>query len=169
LPQLIKALKYLPWNIKLLLVGKNFVKQDIPEWHAIENQIALSDVARRVQFLTTVHVDDFTALSAIYSGALCYVQPSLYEGFGLPVLEAMSCQTPVICTKISSLEEVAGQSAVFAENSAESLAQAVSYVLSLSSTARKILTDRAYEWSKKFSWEKTAKKTLTVYKYVLEM
>lgn len=168
LPQLIKALKYLPWNVKLVCVGKNFLSQDIPEWHAIENQVALSDVAHRVQFLTNVHVDDFVSLSVIYAGALCYVQPSLYEGFGLPVLEAMVCQTPVVSTQISALKEVAGKYAVLAETTAESLARSIQQVLNLSQTARKTLTTQAYEWSQKFSWEKTAKKTLAVYKYTLE-
>jgi len=168
LAQLIKALKYLPWNIKLICVGKNFFPQDIPEWHAIENQVALSDVARRVQFVTNVHVDDFQALSAIYAGAVCYVQPSLYEGFGLPVLEAMACQTPVVSTQISSLKEVTGKYAFLAESTAESLAQAIQKVLKLTKLERKSWVDQAYDWSQKFSWEKTAKKTLAVYRWVLE-
>lgn len=162
-PQLIKALKYLPKDVKLVCLGKNFVEQDIPEWKAIEAQLALSDVTDRVKFLTEVLSDDYDSLSAIYSGAEVYVQPSLYEGFGLPVLEAMRCKTPVVSTNNSSLAEIGGQVVEFAGEEAKELAKGISKVLDLSVTKRKAMVTKASTWEQQYSWQKTAKKTIKVY------
>ena len=102
IPQLIKMMKFIEdKNIHLICVGRNFTPQEIPEWKWIETQLALSDVTDRVTFLTTIPTDPIEELAAVYSGAIAYVQPSLYEGFGLPVLEAMQCMTPAICAQNS--------------------------------------------------------------------
>ncbi len=166
IPQLIKMVKYLDSDMKLVCVGKNFVAQDIPEWSWIETQLALSDVADRVIFLNTVLTDSLEDLAAIYSGAVCYIQPSLYEGFGLPVLEAMQCRTPVIASDVSSLPEVGGEHALYLEPTAEKLAEKVMEVNSWSKTKRLAWTRGAYKWSQNFSWEKTAKKTAEIYKQI---
>lgn len=166
IPQLIKMLKYLDKNIHLVCVGKNFVQQEIPEWQWIETQIALSDVGSRVHFVTNVLTDSAEELSAIYSGALCYVQPSLYEGFGLPVLEAMQCRTPVVATEVASLPEVGGEYALYAKPAAEELAKQVNELLSWSKTRRADWTRAAYKWSQNFSWQKTAEMTAAVYKQI---
>lgn len=168
LPQLIKAMKYLPENIYLVLLGKNFYPQSIPEWQAIETQVALSNVADRVIFLTNILVDDIQGLAAIYSLAECYVQPSLSEGFGLPILEAMTCNTPVVCTEQGSLPEVAGKHAVFAQPNAESLAAAIDDVLSWSKSKKQTAVESAARWAGKFTWEKTAKLTYKVYQQVVK-
>lgn len=168
LPQLIKSLKFLPTELHLVLLGKNFRKQDIPEWHWIETQIALSDVAGRVKFIPSLGEDTDTELSAIYSAADVYVQPSLAEGFGLPVLEAMQAKTPVVCTNTTSLPEVAGAHAQYCETQAESIAAAVKDVISFPQSKRKKIIDEAFEWSQQFSWKKAAKDTLEVYKKVMQ-
>ncbi len=167
IPQLIKTLKFLPEEIHLICLGKNFTPQPIREWQWIETQMALSDVAKRVIFLPEVPTDDFQTLSAIYHNAIAYVHPSLYEGFGLPLLEAMQCKTPVICTETSSLPEVAGKYAVFSETDARSIATQVSTVLSWSESKRKKWINSAYKWSQSFSWEKTINKTISVYKSII--
>jgi len=168
LPQLIKALKHLPRRIHLVLLGRSFKEQDIPEWKWITAQIALSDVADRVQFLPQITGDAEDELSAIYSGALAYVQPSLYEGFGLPVLEAMQAKTPVICADNSSLQEVGKGHSVFVEPVAEEIAQAVEMVEGWETEKRKRIIRHAYAWSQTFSWEKTAQETVKVYQKVLQ-
>lgn len=168
LPQLIKMLKYLPWNIKLVCVGANFRPQPIPEWKAIETQLALSDVARRVIFLPEIKAGDFDSLATIYAEARCYLQPSLYEGFGLPVLEAMRCQTPVVATQVASLPEVGGEHALYVQPSAESLAQGVKEVLAWSGRRRAEWLRQAYLWSEQFSLAQFARRTLQVYQSVLE-
>lgn len=167
LPQLIKALKWLPNEIKLVCVGKNFSPQPISEWQAIEAQVALSNVTNRVIFLNSVLSDDYDTLSALYSGAAAYVQPSLYEGFGLPVLEAMRCQTPVIATSNSSLLEVGDKAVQFTGNTAEELAEGIQKVLGLTQVARKRWVEKAFSWQEQFSWDKAAKETIEVYKKVL--
>ena len=86
-----------------MLFGKNFTPQDIPEWQWIETQIALSDVQDRVHFINALEGSVEHELSAIYSGAAVYVQPSLAEGFGLPVLEALQCKVPVDSSNTTSL------------------------------------------------------------------
>jgi glycosyltransferase involved in cell wall biosynthesis len=168
IPQLIKAVKYLPEKINLVLLGKNFKEQDIPEWQWIKTQIAMSEVADRVTFLPEILGNANQELSAIYTGARAYVQPSLYEGFGLPVLEAMQCKTPVVCAKNSSLLEVGGDHAFYAKPEAESMAEAVEAVLELDTAQRHDWVNQAYEWSQTFSWQKTAKNTLKVYQQILE-
>jgi len=163
LPQLIKALKYIPEDIRLVCVGKNFRPHDVPEWQWIETQIALSDVAGRIQFLAELPAESNRELSALYSGATAYVQPSLYEGFGLPVLEAMQCRTPVVTTNVSSLPEVAGDHAVLVQPTSESLSEGINQVIEWSASKRERVIKDAYHWSQAFSWSKTAAATIDVY------
>lgn len=167
IPQLIKALKLLPSTTQLVLVGKNFYSHDIPEWRWIEAQIALSDVAKQVVMLTDVATDDTTTLSALYSGSLCYVQPSLYEGFGLPILEAMQCNTVTVACNRSSLPEVSGGTAQLCEPTAESIAETISAVFSWSPTKREQVLREQRKWLKHFDWQNTAQQTAAVYQQVV--
>lgn len=169
LPQLIKTLKFLDKEINLVCVGKNFYPHEIPEWQWLETQIALSDVSKRVKFITNLAGDNSKDLAAIYSGALAYIQPSLYEGFGLPVLEAMTCLTPVICANNSSLLEVALNKAVMVEEAkAEDFAQAVESILAWSPTQRKKFTTQALKHAQKFTWAKTARVTAKIYQNIAQ-
>ncbi len=169
IPQLIKALKFLPKEIKLVCVGKNFIPQDIPEWKAIEAQIALSDVTNRIKFITDLGSESNLELSALYSGALAYIQPSLYEGFGLPVLEAMRCGTPVVCANNSSLSEVALNKALLVEEAkAENFALAVEKILAWSKLDRDKFIRQAMFHARKFTWQKTTQNTIDVYQEVLK-
>lgn len=168
IPQLIKMVKYLPPDVHLVCVGKNFVEDDIPEWQWIETQLALSDVGNKVHFLTNILTDSTKELAALYSGAVCYVQPSLWEGFGLPVLEAMQCRTPVVSSNQSSLPEVGGEHALYAEPTAESLSEKVLEILGWSKTKRVQETRAAYSWSQTFSWQKTAVETLQMYQTLIK-
>mgnify|MGYP001567056339 FL=1 len=100
-------------------------------------------------------------LSIFYSGAKTLVYPSLYEGFGLPILEAFSCQCPVITSDISSLVEVAGDAAVLVDPyDVNSIADGIEKAL----RGPKGLIEKGLEQVKKFSWTKTAEETLKVYR-----
>jgi len=106
-------------------------------------------------------------LPASYSAADLFAFPSLYEGFGLPVLEAMACGTPVICSNTSSLPEVAGDAALLVDpNSVEALTRAIIDVLE-NKELRDELRAKGPRQAAKFSWEATARETLAVYESVL--
>jgi len=114
-----------------------------------------------VRFLGGV---DEAELPALYSGATLFVFPSLYEGFGLPVLEAMACGVPVACADGSSLTEVAGDAAVrFDPCSADAIAAAVQELLSDAQQRRRFV-ERGVQRAAQFSWEATARLTLDTYR-----
>jgi len=101
-------------------------------------------------------------LPGLLSGALAFVFPSLYEGFGLPVLEAMACGTPVICSNVSSLPEVGGDAARQIDPlDTEALAEAMHQV-STDAGLRMLLVKRGYEQVQRFSWQRSASQVLQV-------
>jgi glycosyltransferase involved in cell wall biosynthesis len=110
-----------------------------------------------------MNVDDNT-LAAMYSNAKAFVFPSLYEGFGIPVLEAFACGCPVILSNRSSLPEVGGDAALYFEpESIDDLEVKLSTIL-LNEEIGKDLVQKGFEREKLFSWEKTAEETLNVYR-----
>ncbi len=97
---------------------------------------------------------------ALYSGAEGLLYPSLYEGFGLPILEAFACGCPVLTSNRSSMEEVAGGAATLVDpDDVLSIAEGIKYLLE----HKKTLQKKGFVEVKKYSWEETAKKTLEVY------
>lgn len=99
-------------------------------------------------------------LPALLSGALAYVLPSWYEGFGLPVLEAMACDTPVICSNVSSLPEVAGDAALLIDpRDASALAHAMARIYR-DPALREALVKRGRVRVGAFSWRSCAEKVL---------
>lgn len=138
---------------KLVLVGgKGWLAEEIyqlPEKLEIEKQ---------VKFLGRVDDQD---LPALYSGTVALVFPSLYEGFGLPILESQACGTPVITSNISSMPEVAGKGALYVDP--YSIDDIVKGILRLrSGQVREKLIKKGFENIKRFSWEKCARETLKV-------
>ncbi len=102
-------------------------------------------------------------LPAVYGGALCFVFPSLYEGFGLPILVAMGCGTPVITSNVAAIPEVAGDAALLIDpQDVEGIAAAMS-VLVHNDTLRERLRQKGFVQAQQFSWETTAQKTLDLY------
>lgn len=110
-----------------------------------------------------VHFNEDRVLSNLYSNAICFVFPSLYEGFGIPVLESFACRCPIITTTGGSLPEVAGDAAVyFSPDDPESLHKAVSSVIN-DCELRDEMRNRGEERLKLFSWDITFSKTLKIY------
>jgi glycosyltransferase involved in cell wall biosynthesis len=108
-------------------------------------------------------------LPAVYSGAQALVLPSLCEGFGLPVLEAMACRTPVICSNTSSLPEVAGDAALLIDpTDVDQIAGAITRVLTDSALSEQMRV-RGEAQAARFSWERTAEETLAVYHQLVDL
>ena len=120
-------------------------------------------VEKGVIFLEFVPDSD---LALLYRNALCFVLPSLYEGFGLPILEAMRYGCPVVTSNVSSLPEAAGDAAVYIDpNNTEDIAQKLKLVIS-DLKLREELIEKGKKQVQKFSWEKAAKETLEILKGV---
>jgi glycosyltransferase involved in cell wall biosynthesis len=106
-------------------------------------------------------------LKALYEGAIGFVYPSFYEGFGLPPLEAMACGCPVIVSNVASLPEVCGDAALYVDPyNPEDIAEKIKLLLS-NNKLREELRRKGLERAKMFSWEKCAKETLKVIEEVL--
>jgi glycosyltransferase involved in cell wall biosynthesis len=105
-------------------------------------------------------------LASLYKHAFCFVYPSLYEGFGIPPLEAMSMGCPVIASNTSSIPEVVGDAAIlFDPNSEKELVQSIQSLYN--EHTRNDLIKSGYEQEKKFSWEKMTNETLSIYKSIV--
>jgi glycosyltransferase involved in cell wall biosynthesis len=143
-----------------LLVGKR-------AWLYEETLRALEEqgIARDVLF--TGYVPE-TDLPALYTGALCFVYPSYFEGFGLPPLEAMQCGTPVITGDRTSLPEVVGDAGLMVDPFDEdALASAIARMIddvALRADFRRKGLDRA----RMFNWQRTARLTLEIYEQAVK-
>ncbi|PIU03177.1 hypothetical protein COT44_04765 [Candidatus Shapirobacteria bacterium CG08_land_8_20_14_0_20_39_18] len=99
-------------------------------------------------------------LALLYSGAECFVYPPLYEGFGLPVLEAMASGCPVVTSNVSSLAEIAGKAAILVNpENVEEIVQGIEKAIK----NKEEMTKKGLIRAKEFSWEKTARETLKIY------
>jgi glycosyltransferase involved in cell wall biosynthesis len=125
-----------------------------------EKDAALAEELRRRGARVEGYVET-ERLAELYRGAACLVQASRFEGFGLPVLEAMASGTPVVAVRERALEEVAGNAAVFVD--AERLAEGIRQALG----ERERLAAAGLERSRAFSWRTAAERTLAVYREIL--
>ncbi|MEZ4637578.1 MAG: glycosyltransferase family 1 protein [Caldilineaceae bacterium] len=117
----------------------------------------------RVRFLGRVGDVD---LPALYTACTLFVFPSVYEGFGLPVLEAMACGAPVACGDASSLPEAAGEAALlFDPRDGEAITDALRRTLE-DEPLRRTLADRSLRQARRFSWQRTAAETLSCYREI---
>ncbi|MFA6427056.1 MAG: glycosyltransferase family 1 protein [Candidatus Magasanikbacteria bacterium] len=141
-------------NLKLLLVGK-------PGYGYGEVRHTLSNSVFKHDIVTPGWVDE-QDLPYLLNAAEVFVFPSLYEGFGLPVLESMACGTPVVASKGNSLEEVGGDACVYVDPmSVEDIARGVSEAMQ-NAECRMQNVNRGLERVKDFSWEKCARETLEI-------
>lgn len=154
--QLIKKAEYR--NLRLVCVGGKGWKNT-----KIYEKVKKKNLEDAVHFLGYLEEDE---LPYIYNGAKLFLYPSLYEGFGLPVLEAMASKVPVITSNVSSLPEVAGDAAIMINPYSEK--ELFDSMLALLENDEKggELISKGIKNAKRFNWEKTAKNTLQVYKEV---
>ena len=151
----------IPAGVKLVLVGTKGWKFD-----KIMSELAQhSDL--RSRFIITGFVPD-GQLAPLYSGALGFVYPSLYEGFGLPPLEAMQCGLPVITSAIPSLNEVVGDASISVPpTDADALCQAIITVVN-SASVRAELAMKSVQRAKLFSWDKFITEHVALYNRILK-
>jgi glycosyltransferase involved in cell wall biosynthesis len=163
IPSLIKAfykLKKKTLQYKLVITGKKGWK-----YKEIFETIDKLNLQNDVVFTGYVSDDD---LPALYNAADLFVYPSIYEGFGLPPLEAMACGTPVITSNTSSLPEVVGDAGIMIDPpDVDGLADAMHEVLT-NEGLRANMIKKGLGRAKMFSWEKCARETLEVYEEVYD-
>jgi glycosyltransferase involved in cell wall biosynthesis len=143
---------------RLVLVGKR-------AWLYEETLRAVAACGIAAQTIFTGYVPE-SDLPALYTGALCFVYPSYFEGFGLPPLEAMSCGTPVITGDRTSLPEVVGDAGLLVNPfDTQALAQALARLID-DESLRATLGNRGLRRAAQFNWRDNARQTLAVYEQV---
>ncbi len=166
LPVLLEAFTLIPKpELELVLISRTW-KEKIPEVIALKNKIEDLKLTSRIKIIDTVISPK--ELIHIYNLASVYIQPSLYEGFGLPVLEAMACGTPVVATKVASLPEICGQAAIQVKPEVGDMAAGIKQVLAFNQKQRQSTAKAGISQAAKFTWEKTAQETIRVYNKVLD-
>lgn len=145
---------------KLVLVGKLDYRG-----HAIEQQIIDSGMQNHIT--TTGYVSD-DELIALYNRADFFVYPSYYEGFGLPVIEAMACGTAVITSRVSSIPEVGGEAAMYIDPHSDNDLEQQILKIANDANLRNNLIEQGLTQAKKFNWETTAKQTINILEKVCQ-
>jgi len=128
-------------------------------WKEILETVKKLRLTKKVIFTNYIKEED---LSYIYSGAEVFVFPSFYEGFGLPILEAMKCGIPAVSSNTSSLPEVGGEAVLYFDpHSVDDIKDNLERVLK-DENLRRDLVEKGFEQVKKFSWEKAAREVLGI-------
>ncbi|MFA6282469.1 MAG: glycosyltransferase family 1 protein, partial [Candidatus Omnitrophota bacterium] len=142
--------------LKIIIVGPKAWK-----YSGIQKVIAQeSDLKKAVMFTGFV---EKIALRALYRNSLAFVYIPFYEGFGLPVIEAMACGSPVITSNVTSLPEVAGEAAILVDpQNLNEITTAMDRIVS-SAALRDELRQKGFRRAKDFSWQKAAKETFAIY------
>ncbi|MDP1845235.1 MAG: glycosyltransferase family 1 protein [Candidatus Moranbacteria bacterium] len=160
IPVIIEAMKSLDTN--LVLAGnreaRNFDKK-------IDNAIEKNNLGNKVIFPGWIDEEDKPVLLQL---ADCFVFPSLYEGFGIPIIEAMAAGTPIVCSDIPVFREIAESSALFCDpKNSRQFAENILKILNDQPLKEK-LVQSGIETAKKFAWQKTAEKTLGIYRQTVK-
>ena len=166
LPRLIEAfalVQQLTGDLKLVLVGQAGPKQDMDNSRRIEKTIQHHGLENAV-ILTGYIPDD--ELGVFYQSGNCYVFPSLYEGFGLPILEAFANDLPVVAANTASIPEIAADAALlFDPTDTEDMARQIMRVIK-EKAVRENLVEAGRRRLKDFSWERTAQEIVTIMEMV---
>jgi len=152
---LVKAMKYIGEEISLVAVGRR-----TPYTNLVEEFIKENNLTRRVRLMHNVPFQDFPAL---YAAASVFVYPSVFEGFGIPVLEALAVGTPVATSNISSMPEVGGEAALYFDpNNVEDMANKINLLLHDNETIATLHVNRIKQLEK-FSIKNIAEHVNKIY------
>lgn len=146
-------------RLRLLKVGQPYHDREHARLQDLSRTLGLED---QIHWLGPVTEMD---LAQLYAVADLFVFPSLYEGFGLPVLEALASGTRVVCAATSALSEVAGADSIMCAPTVEGLSEAI--MRALDETPSPEATAERVAWARGFSWEETARQTIEVYTSLL--
>lgn len=153
----VTLLRQMGLTVRFLQIGGTFTTA---QRHLVET-LGIGEIVTQIPYVPNAD------LPILYAAADVFVFPSFYEGFGVPLIEAMACGTPVVCSDWELFHEVCGDAAVFADpRRPEALADAVARVLSDLALAEE-LRQRGLERAKMFTWRRTAEETLRIYKELL--
>jgi glycosyltransferase involved in cell wall biosynthesis len=149
-------------NMRLILFGP-----ETPYQHTLRELANNLNIEGSIIFTGFINKEQ---LNYLYANAAVFVFPSLYEGFGIPVIEAMKNGTPVICSKEASLGEIAGDAAILLNNPLD-VGELTFKIVELlnNDKLRKDLIEKGYKRQQFFTWRETAKRTYEVYKEVLRV
>ncbi len=149
-------------KIKLVIVGNFLSNFNINE--KIEKELTNAYLNSNIKFKNDV---DNSELVKLYNESLLLLFPSFYEGFGLPVLEAMACGTPVVCSDSSSLPEVGGDAVVYCDAyDIDDIKDKIEMLLDDKDLQKKMI-EKGLVQAKKFSWEKSANEHITLFKSLI--
>lgn len=151
-------------GIPLVMVGKTLSEKVLDvdnKWN--KDLVRVQEIINKSSLIIPLGFVPSSDLVALYNRATVFVMPSLYEGFGLPVLEAMSCGCPVITSQEGSLKEVAGDGAYFVNAyDVDAIAKGIKEVFSNSNLQKK-LSESGFKNVHKYTWKKTAEETIKIY------
>lgn len=154
-------------NLSLVIVGKSAARDEVEDNTELKpfkeflKQFKDNPLIKRIGYVPDEE------LSTIYSTATLYCQPSFYEGFSLPILEAFSCGCPVVASDISTHREIVGDAALFAEPNSKDLGEKISKLFK-EQNLREELIAKGFERVKDFSWKKAAEETFEFYNKIIK-
>lgn len=168
LPTLLLALTQLPEEIHLCVISQAFNNTDIPEGKLLAKTIEDNELTNRVHVLD-IPKDEPSKVAGVLQRSIALVQPSLWEGFGLPVLEAMQSGTLVVSSTGGSLPEVAAGAAIMVEPTIAGITQGMEQAMKTKGEAREELINMGKKHAAQFSWLETARKTYQVYQEAVQL
>ena len=143
-------------------IHHNLVISGYANWEQSEayNAVKIAGAIERVKFFSFISIEELVEL---YRNATLFVYPSLYEGFGIPLLEAFKSSCPVIASNVTSIPEVAGDAAIYVDPLSEEEVSAAMYRLIQDNALRQSLIHRGHNRALAFNWTETARQTLLIY------
>lgn len=161
---LLKAVKVS--KVNLVMVGQALIDNNLYQKKDIDQYIKENNLAPKIIRTGYVPQEDLVAICNL---AFVTLLPSYYEGFGLPILESMACGTPVVCSNVASLPEIAGDLAFYCNpDDSHDIAKQITSIINLSIQKRESISKQIISHARNFTWQKTARETIKVYKTILD-